>query len=157
VTNNLDAFRSVPFTILVKTIVVLLFFVLQSNSSHGQSTNDEKIILELEKQRNEAIAAHNEAFLSNLLNDTFYGVTASGAVVHKTEQLAIYKTSNPFVIYSADHMLVTMHDNTAVVTGILLGKSKTGSVIGQTRFIYVYFKSDQKWKVTFGQETVVIK
>ena len=45
----------------------------------------------------------------------------------------------------------------AVVTGKLVGKSKAGTVIGQSRFLHVFIKRDDQWKIIEEQSTLVIQ
>ncbi len=138
-------------------LVVSFCIVLFSPTAQAQTMDDQQIILDLEKQRNYAITLHDEKTLSDLLDEAYSGVTASGKVVNKSEQLAIYKSTNSFVTFAAENISITVNESTAVVTGTLSSKTKSGTVIGQTRYIYVYLKRDGKWRIKIGQETVVIK
>jgi hypothetical protein len=137
---------------IVPLCLVLLSFALQA-----QTTDDEKIIFELEKQRNHAVAQHDEKTLSDLFDETYSGVTPSGKVLNKSEQLNIYKSTNPYVTFTAEDVSASVYETTAVVRGTSVGKAKSGSVIGQTRYLYVYLKRDGRWRIKVGQETVVIK
>ena len=78
-------------------------------------------------------------------------------MVHKGEQLALYKANTHFVLFSTEEVRATISGNIAIVTGRLLSKSKTGSIIGRTRFLFVYTKQNEKWKITVGQDTIVIE
>lgn len=138
------------------TPFLYFLFVLRS-STHAQTSDEQKIIIELEKQRNYAIALNDEKTLSDLLDETYSGVTASGKVVNKSDQVAIYKSTNPYVKFTAENVFVTVYENSAVVTGTLVGKAKSGSLIGQTRYLYIYIKRGGQWRIKTGQETIVIK
>jgi hypothetical protein len=123
----------------------------------AQSLDEEKIITDIEKERNYAITLGDEKALGDLLDESFSGVTASGKVVNKSEQIAIYKSTNPYVTFAAENVTVTIYESTATVRGTLVSKTKSGSTIGKTRYLYIYLKKDSKWKIIAGQETVVIK
>ena len=141
----------------MKKLILLLLVLLFNHCIRAQVADDEKIILDLETQKGSAITLHNDAFLNNLIDESFRGVTAIGSVIHKAEQLEIYKTNNPYVIFSTEELHVSVNNNMAVVTGKLVSKSKSGSVIGQSRFLILYTRRNNQWKITFGQETGVIK
>ena len=138
-------------------LIVAVSVALISFTAHAQTTDDSKVIYDLEKERNSAIASGEEKTLSNLLDESYYGVTASGKVVNKFDQLALYKSTNSFITFTAEDVSVNVFESSAIVTGTLVGKTKSGATIGKTRYIYIYLKKDGKWKIVIGQETVVIK
>lgn len=140
-----------------KTIFFTLLLASFAFPTHGQTSSaDEKLLLDLESQRIEAMAARNEAFLGNLYDDRFHGVTTDGSVVDKPKIMEHFKTNNPFVVFSIDEVKATVHGSTAIITGKLISKSKTGSIIGQSRFVHVYLKVNNQWKIIEGQGTTVI-
>ncbi len=139
------------------SLVVPFCVTLLSFTSQAQTPDDSKVIFDLEKQRNYAIAQGEEKVLSDLLDESYYGVTASGQVVNKFDQLALYKSTNPYITFSAEDVSVNVFESTATVIGTLVGKTKSGSTIGKTRYLYVYLKKDGKWKIIISQETVVLK
>ncbi len=67
--------------------IVLFCVAISISKGQAQTTDDSKVIYDLEKDRNSAIAAGDEKALSNLLDESYYGVTASGKVVNKFDQL----------------------------------------------------------------------
>ena len=111
----------------------------------------------LETQLTEAIANHNDTFLQNLYDDRYHGVTPSGSIVDKNQWLELLKTNNPYVIFNTENVKATLHGTTAIVTGTLMGKSKSGSIIGQSRFIHVFIKHSDHWKIVEEQSTLVIQ
>ena len=139
------------------TVVVSFCVGLLSRQVQAQTTDDQQLILELEKLRNDAIVMGDEKALARLLDETFSGVTASGKVVNKFQQLAIFKSTNSFVTFTSENVAVNVQESMAAVTGTLVGKTKSGAVIGKTRYLYIYMKKDGRWKIIFSQETVVIK
>jgi len=46
---------------------------------------------------------------------------------------------------------------TAIVTGKQVTKSKAGSTLGLTRYLLIYLKIRDQWKIVLSQETMVIK
>lgn len=141
----------------MKLKLIGLFCLAALSYAEAQTTDDSKVIYDLEKQRNDAITQGEEKTLSDLLDESYYGVTASGKTVNKFDQLALYKSTNSFITYIAEDVSVNVFESTAVVTGTLVGKTKSGATIGKTRYLYIYLKKEGKWKIIIGQETVVIK
>jgi len=130
---------------------------LFSLTAQGQPIDDEKLIPQLEKERSYAMQRGDGEVLSDLLDESFRGVTATGKMVNKAEQLTIFKSTNPYVTFTTENVKVTIHESTAAVMGTLVSRSKSGSTIGKTRYLYLYLKTNNKWKIIIGQETVIIK
>lgn len=141
---------------LVRLVILTISSALFTCKLQAQ-TDDSKIIYDLEKERLDAIASGEEKTLSNLLDESYYGVTASGKAINKFDQLELYKSTNSFITFTAEDVSVNAFESTAIVTGTLVGKTKSGATIGKTRYIYIYLKKGGKWKIVIGQETVVIK
>ena len=138
-------------------LFVLSFILGGSIICNAQSAADERVLLGLETQLTEAIASHKDVFLNNLFDDSYHGVTPNGAVVNKTQWLELLKTNNPYVIFSIEEVKATVLSGTAVVTGKLVGKSKSGTVIGQSRFLHVFVKRSDQWKIIEEQSTLIIQ
>jgi hypothetical protein len=143
--------------LFLKLSLLSFCLALSARPGQAQTTDDSKTIFDLEKQRNYAISLGDEKALSDLLDESYYGVTASGKVINKSEQLTLYKSSNPYVTFTAEDVSVNVFESTATVIGTLVSKTKSGSTIGKTRYLFIYLKKDGKWKIIITQETVVIK
>jgi len=140
----------------MKQLLVIVFMSVPVAALLAQQTESQKALLEMELQRATAIANHDAAFLTNLYDDAYWGVTSSGEISHKAEQLDTYKNRNTHVVFSNEDVQVTVYGNSAVVTGKQVTKSKAGSTLGQTRYLLVYSKLSDQWKIVMGQETDVI-
>lgn len=141
----------------MKKIVLIILIAVRVLAVQAQVTDEQKYLLSIEKQRTDAIAAHDAAFLNNLFDDGFWGVTSSGSIIHKLEQLDLYKDLDAHVVFSNEQVQATVYGNAAVITGIQVTKSKTGSTLGKRRYLIVYSKLSDKWKIVMKQETEVIK
>ena len=134
---------------------LLLFFF---NISFGQSAGgDEQALLNIESKRLEAIVSRNHDFLTNLYDDEFHGVIASGQSLNKAKIIEFLETSNPHVIQSIEDLKTKVYDVVGVTTGKLVSKSKSGSIIGQSRFTHIYLRKSNQWKLIEGQGTVIIQ
>ncbi len=127
-------------------------------SSFGQAAMEpDKELLILETQRLAAIVAHNHDFLINMYDDEFHGVIASGHAVDKIKMIEFLESGSPLVIQSVEDVRARIFGAVAVTTGKLVSKSKSGSIIGQSRFTHVYLKKNDHWKMIEGQGTVIIQ
>jgi hypothetical protein len=139
----------------MKTLLIscTLFFVF--SNTIGQTP--EKDLLSIESKRLEAIVARDHAFLTNLYDDAFHGVIATGHMVDKPKMVEFLETYNPYVIQSIEEVKVSIYGMVAITTGKLLNKSKSGSVIGQTRFTHIYLKRNDQWKMIESQGTIIVQ
>ena len=140
----------------MKKLTFVILFATVALICQAQSA-DEKVLLELEKQLTEAIASHKTDVLNKLFDDRYHGVTPAGAVVDKTKWLQLLNTNNPYIIFTTEDVKATVYGTTAVVTGKVVGTSKTGTIIGQSRFIHVLIKRSDHWKIIAEQGTVIIQ
>jgi hypothetical protein len=142
----------------MKTLSMTFMLLLLLNVSFGQSaTASEQALTNLENKRLEAVASRNHEFLDNLYDETFHGIIASGHEVNKVKMLEFLESYNPYVIQSIEQVKARVDGTIAVTTGKLVNKSKSGSIIGQTRFMHVYLKKGDQWKMIESQGTLVIQ
>lgn len=141
----------------MKTLIAscLNFFVL--TACLGQSAEDPAALISIETLLLEATAAHNGSFLGSLFDDQFHGVIASGHTVDKAKMLEYLETSSPYVFLSLEEIKAIQYGIVAITTGKLVSKSKSGSVIGQSRFTHIYLLKNNKWKMIESQHTVIIQ
>src|ERR1041385_1236863 len=111
----------------LKLGIFSICLALLPSTGQAQTPDDSKVIYDLEKERNNAIAAGEEKTLSNLLDESYYGITASGKVINKFDQLELYKSTNSFVTFIPEDVSVNAFESTAIVTGTLVGKTKSGA------------------------------
>jgi hypothetical protein len=135
---------------------LIVLFVGLATISQGQES-PEQAILKIENQLLEAIVARNHDALASFFDDQFHGVLASGQTVNKTRILEFLETSSPHIILSLDDLKSTVYGTTAVVTGKVVSKSKSGTTIAQSRFIRIYLKKGDAWKIIESQGTVIIQ
>ena len=141
----------------MKNLIYCFLFVTPALISQAQSSGEERTLLGLETQLTEAIAQHNNVFLNNVFDDHYHGVTPAGVEVDKAKWLEMLKTNNPFVVFSINEVRATIFGSTAVATGKLVGKSKAGSIIGQSRYLHVFIKYGDHWKIIEEQSTLIVQ
>ena len=136
--------------------LLLPFLLIASFVSQAQTSSaEEKILMDLEKQRSEAIVSRNAGVLNNLYHDQFWGVTAKGVVVDKKALLEILKSNSPDVVFSMEELKASIYGYAGVTSGKVIGKGKDGAVVSQSRFMHVYVKRNGQWKIIEGQATAL--
>ncbi len=133
------------------------FLLLVVVCSPGFSQTPEQDIMKIEGQHVEAIGTRNHDVLTSLYDDQYHGVLASGHTVDKTKMVEFLETSSPHITLGVEDLKVTAYGTVAVVTGKTVNRSKSGTVIGQSRFIRIYLKKGDQWKIIESQGTVIIQ
>lgn len=141
----------------MRVFLTFCIAISQLATGFGQAVDDAGTLVTIENQLLEATAAHNDDFLASLYDDQFHGVLASGHTVDKTTMLEHLETSSPYVILSMEELKVTVFGTIALTTGKSISKSKSGAIIGQSRFTHIYQKKNNKWKMIESQNTVIIQ
>ncbi len=141
----------------MKRLILCMLMMATALIAQAQASGEERTLLGLETQLTEAIAQHNETFLKNLFDDRYHGVTPAGVEVDKSKWLELLKTNNPYVIFNIEEVKASIFGHTAAVTGKLVGKSKAGSIIGQSRFLHVFIKHGDHWKIIEEQSTLIVR
>jgi hypothetical protein len=137
-------------------IIFLVLIGLATCNVWGQSSVAvEQELIALEKTRSEAIAKHDTVFLDKIYSDDFRGVTAIGYVADKSSLMRVFKLDNPDVKFAIDELAARIYENTAVVTGRLIGKTTDGKITHQSRYLHVYVKSNGRWQIVAGQGTMI--
>jgi ketosteroid isomerase-like protein len=106
---------------------------------YAQETSDSDVgskIVALENLWNQAVEARDLKALDAILDDAFVNVDAEGKILTKAEVLADVKGSRG-VRVSSEAMVVHLHGDTAVVTGIyqLSGAERGKPFVRRQRFV----------------------
>jgi glucose/arabinose dehydrogenase len=132
---------------------LLLFALLacsRTPASPAQTASDSAVgskIAALENLWNLATQSKDANALDRILDDTFVNVTSDGRLLTKAEILADAKASSNRVVTTSESMIVHLHDDTAVVTGI---RKTTGLLHGrpfarQDRFVDTWLYKNGSW------------
>ncbi|MBL7863692.1 MAG: nuclear transport factor 2 family protein [Cyclobacteriaceae bacterium] len=141
----------------VITPALILILLVASPRAVGQAdASSEQFITNMIDQHLLGMINHDREVLAKMYDDGFHGVLGSGSQVDKPKMLEFLVSGSPHILLSHEEVKVTVFGNMAVVTGKILSKGKTGSVIGKSRFIHVLVKRGEDWKIIEGQSTVVV-
>ncbi len=84
--------------------------------------------------------------LNDILDDQFLCIDEHGATLTKSELLVLFKT-NDVVTYATDQIVVQVHGDTAVVSGLYQSKSVAGhqAFSRRVRFIDTWIRKQGAW------------
>ena len=126
-----------------------------SFAQSGESA--EQLLLNMEDQHLLAMINHSHDILSSLYDDQFRGVLASGLSVDKAKIIEFLESGSPHILISIEDVKASIYGTVGIATGKVVSKSKSGSMIGRSRYIRVYHKSGDQWKIIQSQGTVIIQ
>jgi hypothetical protein len=146
-----------PFFMIRVTILLLpiAIGIVAISSSFGQTAETEALT-HLEDRHLLAMINRDRDELTSLYDDEYEGVMASGHMVDKATVIEFLMSASPHVLLSKEEVKVKVFGTVSMTTGKLLSKSKTGSIIGKSRFIHIYQKRGDRWKILQSQGTVII-
>lgn len=111
-------------------------------------------LIAIEQARSRAIASHDAAFLNTLYSDDFSGVTSAGTEVDKATLMAVFARTDGRLAFSLEGLKSRPLDtDTALVSGVLVAKDASGALVGRQRYLHVYQKRDNRWRLVGGQST----
>lgn len=138
-----------------RTIILLVITVCSSAVQAQTASAEEKMLLDIERSRTEALNTRNNGTLGSIYQDLYKGTTAEGVVVDKKAQLEVFKTIPKDVVFSAEEVEASIYGYAGVTAGKLTGKNKDGTIASQIRFMHVYTKRNGQWKIVEGQSTPI--
>ena len=115
-------------------------------------------ILELEKQRNQAILSGDAAALERMTSDDYTFITLRGEMRTKAEIVQGFKTGSfHYESRQVSDLKVRVYGTSAVVTGrsIQKGSENGKDYSGDYRFTRVYVKQDGRWQTVALQTTLI--
>jgi ketosteroid isomerase-like protein len=143
-----------------KLLLLALLACSSTPASQAQRPADSAVgskIAALENLWNLATQAKDANALDRILDDTFVNVTSEGRLLTKAEVLADVKASSNRFVTTSESMIVRLHGDTAVVTGI---RKTTGLVRGrpfarQDRFVDTWLYRNDSWVSIAGLATPI--
>jgi len=115
-------------------------------------------ILELEKERNQAILRGDAVALERMTSDDYTFITLRGELRTKAEIVQGFKSGSfHYDSREISDLKVRVYGNTAVVTGrsIQKGKENGKDYSGDYRFTRVYVTQDGRWQTVALQTTLI--
>ena len=113
-------------------------------------SNSEFEIQKLENDLIEAMRAPNLTFLENIFSEKYVSLFSDGSTGGKEKALNDFKHPNyKLSKIEVQNRQITMHDNTAIVTGIAIVDAVVDdkSVAGKSFFMRVWHKEEGRWRI----------
>ncbi len=142
-------------------VVVLMISCNNEKPVNIASTNTTEL-LTLEHKWLEAEFSLDTAYLSSIMDSTFFSISEEGVKNKNEELVSVYNNirqrqmDSIFIdSFRLDSPLVNIYDNAAVVTFIVhsSGRNKTVAREKRTRFYDVWINRNGKWKAVSSQGT----
>ena len=115
----------------------------------------ERELTQIETQRRDAIKAGDFATLERIYAPEFVAVAGNGQIVDRARLFAIFKQTDPSVVFTTDEIRVQARGNTAVFLGRLVARSANGALLFQSRFSHVFVRDGARWVCIAGQSTPI--
>lgn len=150
--------RSILIAAVLITMAALAITQKNRASSAPNDTGAKAEILEIEKQRNQAIISGDAAALERMTSDDYTFITLRGELRTKAEIVQGFKTGSfHYESRQVSDLNVRVYRNSAVVTGrsIQKGSENGKDYSGDYRFTRVYVKQDGRWQTVALQTTLI--
>jgi len=144
------------------TLFVLMVFAgtaagRAQGTSQGTSDSDVTAkIVAMEHMWSQAYVLKDPKALERILDDNFVNVESDGKLMNKADMMAEVRASTILQVLT-ESMVVNLHGDTAIVTGIFLMKGvERGKPFAQReRFLDTWFCKDGQWVTIAGLVTPV--
>jgi ketosteroid isomerase-like protein len=137
-------------TMKVLVLVAMMVCLLESAHAHDAEERDtESKLMALERVvRVQALSSKDLSGLNGFLSDEFVLVTMDGAQKDKAELLAYLQSLN-FLRYAIEEMIVRVHGDTAIVTGLfrMTTVQKGRPSVRTGRFLDTWLNRDGHWSM----------
>ena len=133
--------------VLTVTALLVCLALLMASAQADRELNGESKILALERiAKMQAFAARDLKTLDTILDDAFVEVDPEGRTFTKAELLARVQTVDALQ-YTLDAMVVKLHGDTAIVTGLyrIKGVERGKPLLQRGRFVDTWLKKNGQW------------
>jgi ketosteroid isomerase-like protein len=134
---------------------IVLFLALGISTTNSQTNKFERLLKQIEETRREAIKKGDFKTLDAIYADDFSAIAGNGQIINKEQLFAVFRRSNPEIIFTTDEIAARVFKKTAIFTGRLTGKTADGKTVSASRFTHFFVKRDGRWQCVYGQSTVL--
>jgi hypothetical protein len=142
----------------IQTIV--LFLMTGLSSALSQNLTTEQQVIEMDKKLNAFITTHNNTRAATIYTDDFLLITSSGKFKYKQDMLReIASEALQLEINQTNDVKVRVHDNTAVLTGVLHQKGVYNNNAFDVK-LYVtdtWIHTSHGWKLLSGHASIILQ
>jgi ketosteroid isomerase-like protein len=139
-------------------LLVLIWTVTMSASAFQRVPSDQQVLIQLERDWDEAFHHRDVAFIANVLADEFRVTYGDGTQGDKARELKLAAEFNQQIDSATmDDFTVKIYGDTAVVwfSEHLVGPSKGRQLAITLKFMDVFVMRDGRWQCVASQSTKV--
>jgi hypothetical protein len=143
----------------MRALTLVVMVCAASCSVYAQGTSDSDAtakIIAMEHMWSQAYVLRDPKALERILDDTFVNVESDGKLLTKAEVMAEVRTSTILQVLT-ESMVVNLHGDTAIVTGIFQMKGvEHGKPFAQReRFVDTWLYKNGQWVTIAGLVTAI--
>ncbi len=131
--------------------------------SANPHSNDEQGLKQLEMSWDQALVRRDTEVLSNLIDDEYQVTGINGEIINKSKVLRAIASSDPRLKpYRRHDVDVRIYGDMAVITGRITWSTSNGKPDSpngdcDARYLKVYVKRDEGWRVLAARATRIAK
>lgn len=134
---------------------LLLLVALAVVATPCQASDVAQELIGIEALRREAIKTGNFGALEQIYAPNFIAVAANGQIIDRTRLFAVFRQTDPSLVFSTDEAQVHASGSTAVFIGRLTARNSGGDLVFQSRFSHVFIHDGARWVCIAGQSTPI--
>ena len=148
---------------MMRLLLICLSFIASSQASalssgKGVLNEDRTQILQIERQRIQALLERDWQYIDQLMTADSVHITTDGSMRTKAEYINKIKGSKgQFVVFNADQTTLRFYSDMAVLTGRYHNQKRQDGQLGKVKygvFTRVYKKIKARWQLISHQATV---
>ena len=143
---------------LAAALAFVVFGVAQSKNAAASEASTKEEILQIERERNQAIISGDAAALDRMTSDDYTFITLRGELRTKAEIIRGFKSGSfHYDSRQISDLKVRVYGSTAIVTGRSnqKGRENGKDYSGDYRFTRVYSKQGGRWRTVALQTTLI--
>ena len=139
--------------IILAVLLLLPALVQAADGPPGTREEQEKALVELEKQRSYAIWNTDLQALDKIYAEDFRGLMANGQFTDKAGLFKVFKNQDQGLRFTIEDLDARLLGTAAVTHGRFTGRNAKGELVLHSRFTHVWVWKDGRWQVVEGANT----
>lgn len=145
--------RALQILLTLAVFVLPPAVVVAGDGPPGIREEQERALVELEKQRSYAIWNTDLETLDLIYAEDFRGLLANGQFTDKAGLFKIFKNQDQGLRFTIEDLDARLFGTTAVTHGRFTGRNAKGELVLHSRFTHVLVWRDGRWQVVEGANT----
>lgn len=138
---------------ILAVFMLLPAVVAAADGPPGSREEQEKALVELEKQRSYAIWKTDLETLDRIYAEDFRGLLGNGQFTDKAGLFKVFKNQDQGLRFTIEDLDARILGTAAVTHGRFTGRNAKGDLVLHSRFTHVWVWRDGRWQVVEGANT----